>query len=100
MSPLRIVTTFNRTAYGIEIYNQSTSRGCFNRTFNRTAYGIEMNFKSYQLPKAQLTFNRTAYGIEMYITITLYIMRAILLIAPLMELKCMGNAGGSSVIFF
>ena len=101
------ISTFNRTAYGIETWKITRNRQhpC---TFNRTAYGIETEdrriaelrkrlliaplmelkrFRNVLLCKRITTFNRTAYGIETnwgHFTLTL---RNSLLIAPLMELK-------------
>ena len=55
--------------------------------FNRTAYGIEIGVAPGKLA-AILTFNRTAYGIEMEISKVEQRVKD-LLIAPLMELKCL-----------
>ena len=56
-------------------------------TFNRTAYGIEMNHVDDKNATTR-PFNRTAYGIEITIPPPLHVLHvARLLIAPLMELK-------------
>jgi len=81
-----LITTFNRTAYGIEIANTKSfpllifflliaplmelkSHTLFPMqfllyTFNRTAYGIEILGHRTDTTR-QNAFNRTAYGIEM-----------------------------------
>ena len=49
---------------------------------------MELKFeKRYRCGSLALSFNRTAYGIEMRFTI-LEFQEVVLLIAPLMELKC------------
>ena len=57
-------TTFNRTAYGIEIGLTRFLRVIV-LSFNRTAYGIEICYVDGGAAKGNRTFNRTAYGIEM-----------------------------------
>ena len=55
-------------------------------SFNRTAYGIEIIYGTI-VNDVYRAFNRTAYGIEIIVSSKTGIWSAILLIAPLMELK-------------
>ena len=55
-------------------------------SFNRTAYGIEI-FSALCCIIIIISFNRTAYGIEIQQTYVIAVVVVILLIAPLMELK-------------
>ena len=57
-----ILTAFNRTIFGIEIYSKiaGTPKAY---SFNRTIFGIEI-FLRHQLIQEAPTFNRTIFGIE------------------------------------
>ena len=82
--------TFNRTAYGIEMFYYSGNSSCDGDTFNRTAYGIEIGFlfatraAELSLLIAPLMELKLLYG---YCVDNTYK----LLIAPLMELKFNNN---------
>ena len=78
-------TTFNRTAYGIEMY---ISRSASNVVSLLIAPLMELK-SVFQLRNrhGSEAFNRTAYGIEIEHPNKVVIDQILLLIAPLMELK-------------
>ena len=107
INPRWLCSTFNRTAYGIEICSKCHKAVHVELTFNRTAYGIEIEKRTIERTSSCLliaplmelkfdciewehrsgrAFNRTAYGIEICMKNFILLNQA-LLIAPLMELK-------------